>query len=121
MTKKELDCENNCTHKTHDKPNKRKMGTSKKKEEKKIIHETVPDDIIMGTVIGEPVSMEEEMSWINVAENNLQISNEDPMVSEIKELQLIINSSNLPNPKEECKFIIEECQRKLLNLRNTLE
>jgi len=101
--------------------------------EKKIKHtESIPDEIMTGATEfdngsstvnfsadkTETVTIDEENSWVNVA---AYATREDPEISEIKQLVREISSYDLPNPTTEAKFIIEECQRKLINLRKTLD
>lgn len=124
--KKHLDCENNCTHKPQKKKSKKKrvMGTTKKP-----VHtESIPDDIMTGNDSNNGshiVELEpQNQTWVNIAEAAISKtvnSGRNEKFVEAEQLLDLINQSGNVDAIEEAKFIVEECQRKLFNLKRDKE
>jgi hypothetical protein len=83
--------------------------------------EVTNDNITFTTFTASPeniVTSDTENSWVNVA---AYATMEDPLVASIKQLAKEIQDINETNSVIEMKYIIEEAERKLKNLRATLD
>jgi len=130
MTKKHHKCDETC--KGHEKKKKKRvMGTTKKPAHT----ESIPDDVMTGTVTingatnttdsGTFTELEpQNQTWVNIAEAAITKtvnSGRNEKFVEAEQLLDSINQSGNVDAIEEAKFIVEECQRKLFNLKRDKE
>ena len=128
MTKKFHKCDESCKH-----PPKRKMGTTKKKVKKEVVIKTVQDEIYTKldsvstdntTHIGSALEGEYIQTWHNITAATCGIPSGITKNEKLKEIEELFNSiilSNNESAREEAKYTIEECQRKLFNLKKDKE